>query len=266
MSSVTVIIGIIILLASLVCYAFVAQAIQVKKEKRKRLLAALSSQLRNFKFVLSGCPDGFLSKELKSLVLRSLIEVCEQLSKLQPKDPTPQQDLQIYTQQLTDTQRSASQQIYTKLESPQQIKDVKMSLEELHRFVFNLEGQGRLTRSQGDVYRNQIKQLVLRVTVDGYTLNGQAAKQAQKTKLALHYYDLALKLLTRENQSGTFTDQISQLQAITEELGKQLTEEEKDAPLQRAESEEAQAALDDEWSKFADDRDSAIWKKKQLYD
>lgn len=265
MSSVTVIIGIIVLLAVLVCYAFVSQAIQVKREKRKRLLAALNAQLRNFKFVLSGCPDGFLSKELKTLVLRSLIEVCEQLSKLAPKDPSFPQDLQVYTQQLTEAQRASTQTTQTKLESPQQIKDVKMSLEELHRFIFNLEGQGRLTRSQGDVFRNQIKQLVLRVTVDGYVLNGQTAKQAQKIKLALHYYDLALKLLIREGKAGTYADRIAQLKTITEELSSQLSEEEIAAPLQTG-NEEDQAELDDEWNKFSEDSSDKIWKKKQVYD
>lgn len=265
MSSVTVITGIIILLAALVCYAFTAQTIQNKRERKKRLLAALKSQSRNFKFILNGCPDGFLTKDLKLILLRSLIDVSEQLSRLEPSEPQFSQDLKQYTQGLAEAQREAPSTTSVSIENPQQIKEVKMSLEELHRFIFNLEGQGRVTRNQGDAYRNQIKQLVLRITVDSYVINGQSAKQSGKTKLAHHNYDLALKLLAREGKPGVFTKKLQQLRAITEELKTQLSAEEDASPLSTEEL-EAQSELTDEWDKFSEDSSEDIWKKKQVYD
>lgn len=265
MSSVTVITGIIVLLAALVCYAFVSQTLQNKREQKKRLLAALKSQSRNFKFILNGCPDGFLTKDLRLIVLRSLIDVSEQLTRLEPKEAQHGQDLKLFTQKLGEVQREAPNQAQGTLENPQQIKEIKMSLEELHRFIFTLEGQGRVTRNQGDVYRNQIKQLVLRITVDGYVINGQTARQSDKTKLALHYFDLALNLMLREGKPGMFDAKIQQMKALTEELGSQLSEEEGAAPLSEEDA-ETQAALDDEWDKFSEGSSDSIWKKKQVYD
>lgn len=265
MSSVTVITGIIVILAVLVCYAFVAQTIQNKRERRKRLLAALKSQSRNFKFILDGCPDGFLTKDLKLVVLRSLIEVSEKLSREEPKEPQFGNDLKHYTERLAEAQREEPNPQRVAIENPQQIKEAKMSLEELHRFIFNLEGQNRVTRNQGDAYRNQIKQLVLQITVDGYFISGQSAKQAGKTKLALHYFDLAFKLLAREDKYGLFKNKSQQLQSLTEELKAQLSEEEGEAALSSEEL-KAQSELTGEWDKFSGESDEDLWKKKQVYD
>ncbi len=265
MSTVTVITGIIILLAALVCYAFVSQTIHNKREQKKRLLAALKSQSRNFKFILNGFPKGFLTKELRLIVLRSVIEVSEQLTRLEPNDQQYTQDLKLFTDMLGEAQREQPSQEQAAIETPQQIKEIKMSLDELHRFIFNLEGRGRLARKQADAFRNQIKQLVLRTTVDGYVMNGRTARQASKTKLAHHYYNLALKLLQREGKAGLYDGKIQNLRVITEELASQLSEEEQSTPIS-AEDAETQAQLDSEWNKFSEDSTDSMWKKKQVYD
>lgn len=267
MSSVTVISGIIILLVALVCYAFAMQTIQQKREKRKRLLAALTAQARSFKFIMNGCPDDFLTKDLKTVLLRSLIEVHEQLAQLEPSNTTHRQDIQLFSSTMTEVQRKPPTNATAALASQQQIKEAKMSLEELHKFIFNMEGNSRISRNQADSYRSQIKQLVLKITVDGYILSGQNAKQAGKTKLALHNYDTALSLLLRDGKAGKFDTLIGQLKAISAELTEKLVEEEDDGmlPLSDLEREE-QDSLNDQWDKFSDDTSSGVWKKKQIYD
>jgi len=267
MSSVTVISGIIVLLAALVCYAFAMQTIQHKREKRKRLLAALTAQARSFRFILTGCPEGFLTKDLKIVVLKSLIEVHEQLAQLDPGNPNHKQDIQLFGTTLAETQRNPPSNANISLSSQQQIKEAKMSLEELHRFVFNMESNNRISRNQAEGYRAQIKQLVLKITADGYVLSGQNANQAGKTKLALHNFDLALKLLLREGKAGKFDALISQLKGICAELSEKLAEEESDGLLPMSDEErEEQESLNDEWDKFADDSSDGLWKKKQVYD
>ncbi|WP_370981463.1 hypothetical protein [Agaribacterium sp. ZY112] len=264
MSTVTVIIGIIVLLAALVCYAFVSQSIQNKREQRKRMLTSLKNQSRGFRFMLSGCPEGFLPKELKILVQRSLLGVSEQLSQLEPNEPLHKQELQTISQSLAETQKEAPKNQVVTLNTPQQIKDVKMSLEELHRFVFNLESQGQMTRPQADTYRSQIKQLVLQATVDGYVLQGHNAKQSEKTKLAIHYFDLAIQLMQREGKVGSFEGRIAQLSEQVKELNIRLQEEIEAGQHVAEISDENE--LEDEWNKFGSDSSEDIWKKKQVYD
>ena len=259
MSSVTVISGIIILLVALVCYAFALQTIQAKREKRKRLLAALKSQARSFKFMLSGCPEGFLSKELTVFVLRNLIDVLEQLSQLESAESSHRQEMETYSNLLLTTQQEAAPTSRASLETLQQIKEVRMSLEELHRYVFHIEGQNKITRAQADAYRAQIKVLVLLATVDGYILNARQAMQKSKAKLALHYFELAQKSIVKEGKADLFENKLEQIENVISELRTDLTGEDIDDV-----SEEEKEELDAEWDKFADTDDT--WKKKQFYD
>lgn len=261
MSSITVISLIIVLLAGLVCYAFVSQTIQQKREQKKRLLAALQAQARSFKFVLSGCPPGFLTKELTMLVQRNLIDVCEQLARLEPKEPKHLQDVQVYGAALADTQRQPPPSTREPIDNPQKVKEIKMSLEELHRYIFKMEGQQRINRTQADAFRAQIRQLVLQLTVDGYMLNGLNAENNDKIKLALHYFDLAESLMIREGQNGMFDAKIAQANSKIESL-KQRMEDEGISTAEIDDNEKEE--LEGEWGKFSEDDDT--WKKKQVYD
>lgn len=138
-----------------------------------------------------------------------------------------------------------------------------MCLEELHRFIFQLEAKTTLTRAQADAYRAQIRQLVLQVTVDQYVIQGRAAEQMSKTKLAVHYFDLALNLLIRESKPGQFEGRIAQLRDTLDGLKRQLHDEQENKTISDRDLAEQQE-IEDEWNRFGSDED--IWKKKHAYD
>lgn len=259
MSSVYIISSIVILLAILACYAFVSQTLALRRQHRERLLTVLTAKVRNFKHMLSGFPTGFLPKDLTVLVLRSLIDMYEQLVDIDPDNAQYRQDLQSVSQQLNEVQRQTKPVAPAAIDNPQQLKDAKTCLEELHKFVFQLEGKGALNRTQADNYRNLIKQLVLQVTVDAYLFSGRHARQASKTRLAIHYYTLAHKLLSKENKAGAQDKKLAAINQILQELQDKLQEEEPHAngPAKPVEDTEA------DWNKLKPD-DS--WKKKQVYD
>lgn len=263
MSSINIIVTIILLLAALVCYAFIAQTLKQKRELRNRLLAALKVRSRTFKFMLNGFPAGFLPRELTMLVQRSLIEVCENLTRLEPKEPAHLQDLQAISSMLADTQRHAKPPAEVTLNNPQQIKEVKICLEELNRFIHNLESKNSLSHNQAESYRNQIRQLVVQLTVDNYTMQGRAADQASKLKLALHFYDLAVKLLIREGKPGKYNERIATLKERIHELSDTLPDTTREESLSDEEKAE-QEAIANEWDKFGSE--DKIWKKKHVYD
>lgn len=263
MSSVTVITSIIVLLAALLCYAFIAQTISQKRQQRERLLTALKARVRNFKFMLSGFPAGFLPKELTLLVQRSLMQLLEQLAKLEP-NANHTQDLQGVAQQMAETQRqppqtNSSVQI---VDNPQRVREIKACLEELYKFVFHLEGKRLLARAQADIHRAMIRNLVLQLTVDSYVLHGRIARDKDKPRLAIHYFDLALKLMLKERASGQFDGRINQLRAAMAELEGRMLNEAPLTPEPRADDPD-QSAINEEWDKFAKEQS---WKKKQVYD
>ncbi len=264
MSTASIIVIIVILLGALVSYAFVQQTVQTKRDQRIRLTSALKSRSRSFKFMLSGFPEGFLTKELKILVQRSLADVSEQLSKLDPNDPAHLQDLQIVNSQMSETQRQPPTSTPPTLDNPQQIKDVRACLEELHKYVYKLEAKQTIPRNQAQVFSNQIKALSLQVAVDGHVLNGNQARQAGKTKLAIHYFDLAQNLILRESKSDVMKKRLDQIKAIVEKLKERLSDEEQATPISAEEQDQAEE-VQGEWDKFSSDQED-IWKKKNVYD
>lgn len=262
MSSIAIITAIIVLLAALVCYAFVAQTLTQKRQQRERLAAALKARLRDFKFMLSGLPAGFLPKELVLLVQRSLMQVLEQLARLEPANSAHAQELQSVAQQMAEVQRQPTQTAATApLDSAAKVKETKVCLEELYKFIFQLEGKKGMTAAQAEAYRNMIKQLVLQLTIDSYVMHGRAARDKGKPRLAIHYYDLALKLMTRERANGQFEPRIKQMQSLIGELELQNDT----APLAAAAPavETDQELVSEEWDKFEKESN---WKKKQIYD
>lgn len=264
MSSVTVITSIIVLLAALVCYAFIAQTIAQKRQQKERLLAALKARVRNFKFILNGFPPGFLPKELTLLVQRSVMQLLEQLAKLEPGNNGYQEDMQTIAQQMAETQRQAPSATNqpTAIENPQKAREIKACLEELYKFIFHLEGKKNLSRAQADIYRGMVRHLVLQLTVDSYVLHGRIARDKGKLRLAIHHLDLALKLMMKERASGQFDGRIAQMRATINDLESRVANESNDT-TEVPEEENEQAAISSEWDKFSQDQN---WKKKQIYD
>jgi hypothetical protein len=218
----------------------------------------LGAKVRNFKHMLNGFPAGFLSKDLTILVLRSLIDLYEQLVGTDPDSSQYKQDLQATSQQLNDIQRQNRPVAPVAIENPQQIKDAKTCLDELHKFVFQLEGKGALNRTQAETYRNQIKQLLLQITIDAYLFSGKHARQGNKTRLAIHYFGLAHKLLVKENKAGGQDKKIAGLTQILQELEEKLQAEEPRASVIKPPDD-----TEAEWTKI---KPEDSWKKKQLYD
>jgi len=262
MSSVPVIIAIVVLLAGLVCYAFIAQTVSQKKQQKERLLLALKSRIRNFKFMLSGFPPGFLPKELTLLVQKSLAQLLDQLSKMEPNHPGHKEDLKTIVQQMAETQRLQQNQPSSPIENPKQAREIKTSLEELYKYVFQLEGKKQLTGSQAEAYRNTIRQLVIQLTLDSCALQSRLARDKGKPRLALHYVELALKLALKERNGGRLDNQIAQLRATRSELERLVNES--PATEENSAEEADSSAINSEWDKFAQEQQN--WKKKQIYD
>ncbi len=226
------------------------------------MLAGFKTRARNFKFMLSGFPQGFLPKELTLLVQKSLHHVCEQLCKLDSDDESHKQDLISVTKQMAATQKQAPQSASNNsIENPQQSQEIKACLEELYKFVFHLEANKEMARPQADTYRGMIKHLVLQLTVDSYALHGKVAKDKGKNRLALHYFNLGLDLTLKEKNNARFEGRIAQFKEVIANLEQKERENE---DTQEASPPKPGGEQSDEWDSYQQDKGD--WKKKQMYD
>lgn len=259
MSSILIVSVIFALLVVLVGYAFVYQTLEKRRKRRQRLLTALKHRQRNFKFMASGFPPGFLTKDLTLIIYRALLDACEQLSRLEPKDPSYAEDYSYFSSELESIkQQSHSER--SRLENPQQIGEIKQLLQELYRFIAHQTERNNLTQTQGQAYKDQIKRLALQASVDTHAASARQAQAAGKPRLAVHHYNLARKLLQRENGGQGYQKQLSQISEIVAKLEQQLAQD--------PSAEQEPGALPEEqkeWDQFSEET-SGGWKKKQLYD
>jgi hypothetical protein len=265
MTQIYIIVGVIAVIAALVCYVFVRQTIGERKLERERLQRALNKRAKELLQAIAVFPENFLSKELIIFLYRSIIDAYEQLTKLDASSKTYVEALQTYTAQLEAATRKPDNQQVENIQSPAQINELKQYLNLIGNFLQKTMQRGRLTQKQHTHYLQLLKDLVISLTVNGYTISARQSVEMQKTKLALHHYDLAKKLLIKESPTG-FQARIAKINAAMEPL----------LLLQATEETEVQEGNknpytddnpDDEdkgkWSEFEED---SGWKKKNIYD
>lgn len=254
--STTAVIAIIVgALAILIAYAFVSQALERRRKERQRLLSALHLRNKDFKYMARGFPDGFLPKDLNIMVLQCLVDTCERLCELEPADKNHQDDLALYTQQLSELRLRPAGAKRKALTSPGQVKEVTKLLQGLSNYIAGQQQRGLVTESQAQQYVSQIKHLVVQITLDNYLLSARHALNAQKHHLAIHYYTLAKKLLTRQSGEINYQKQIHQLNDTIAKLEKVAAE--------HSQSNNLPAEGSSEWEEFEKER---AWQLKTQYD
>jgi len=259
MSSLMIASIIFALLVVLVGYAFISQTLEKRRQRRQRLLTALKHRQRNFKFMLSNFPPGFLTKDLSLIAYRALLDACEHLSHLEPKEPSHMEDFTHYSSEMEALKHQANPK-RGRVERPEQVGEIKQQLHDLYRFIVQQAERGNIGHTQAQTYTDQIKRLAVQASVDAYTVSARQAQAAGKPRLAVHFYTLARKQLTKDGGNQIYAKQIAQLSKVINKLQQQLALE-TDIPGQKAGLAPEEQK---EWEQF--DQEEEGWKKKQIYD
>ncbi len=256
MTQIYITIAIIGIIALLVCYVFIRQTLGEKQKEKDRLHRALVKRAKELLQVLSIFPEDFLPKELVVFIYRCIIDAYEQLSRLMPEDNTYVEALKMHSSQLEATIRKPDNAKFTELQSSAQINELRQHLNLLGNFLQKSLKRKHITPKQHAHYRQLLKELIIKLAVNNYTITAKQALDMQKTKLSIHYYDLAKKLLIRETPSH-YQESIDDINRQIEPL----IELEK---TEQAELNSTQNDNDDgEWGEVKDESD---WKKKNVYD
>lgn len=253
MSTTTIIIAVSASLAVLVIVVFALQQFERSNQAKQATIAALKTRLRNFQYLLEGFPDGFLSRDLRVLVCRCLLDALEQLVKLEPRHAQHRQELAAVSERMQQLRNQPQQGAYQPLGNGEQIQEVQRLLTNLLGVVEKLTESKRLTPVEGSHYRNEISALTLRITLDGYLQAAQQAMPAGKPRVAAHYYRLAADKMRKHNGNGVFSDQLQLCEQRIAEL-EQLAEH----------HEPVSAAPPEGWQGLTEEEEA--WKKKSVYD
>ncbi|AFU98028.1 hypothetical protein [Simiduia agarivorans] len=256
MSAIYIVAGIIAVIGAIICYLFITQSLEKKRKQRERLIRALHQRAKVFRYILSGFPPNFLTKELTLLVQRCLTDVLQQLAQLEPKERSHVEEIAMVANLMQTTQQRPDDGKRPTLQSQAQVKDVKTHLQELYKFLMHLQKRGTIKKVEADDFGEQIKLLVLQISIDAYILQAKAAKQGDKPKLALHYFGLAKKLIEKD-ETGKFQTTLLKLNKIMAEL------EAVAAPDGALPTPDEEAGEDKAWDEL---KSQDSWKKKNVYD
>ncbi|WP_019530329.1 hypothetical protein [Dasania marina] len=252
--STTIIIGLVaILLAVLVAVAIMMQTIEKNNKEKRRLEAALKSRARNFQHMLEGFPEGFLNKDLRLLVCQCLLEVYKQLKSVAPKNTTYSKNLNTVDQQVQTIKNQPDNNTAVQLTDPAQIKEIQKLLKSLHGFIGKLNKSKQLSNEQAKAYAQQVRNLIIRTSLDVLISGVNDAVSRKKPRLAIHYIHMIIDKLTKENGSGQYVEQIAAYK-------QQITELEQQALTQ----DEHMQEVAEEWDNATED--DATWKKNAIYD
>lgn len=265
MTQIYITIGLITVIALLVCFVFIRQTIGERKRERDRLQRVLVKRAKDLTQMVSAFPENFLPNELVVFIYRCIIDAYEQLTKLVPEDNNYLDELKMHSAQLEAVVRTPDKKQTVDMQSTTQINELRQYLNLLGKFLQKSMERQHISSKQHAHYKTLLKELIVKLAVNNYKITAQQAANNGQTKLAIHYYDLAKKLLMRDTPTD-YSDQIAHIEESEKPL---LAIEAQTKEAERTkQAEEQENSSDDpqgksEWSDFEED---AGWQKKNVYD
>ena len=263
MTSLNIIIGSILLTCAVIGFIFITQSIAKRKRERARLFDALKKRSKELLQMLNAFPPHFLPKEISVFLYRCIVDVFEQLSKLEPGRPELLEQFMLHTTAMEMMIRQPANTKQVNLKNTTQINEIRQYLNYLGRFMQKWQQRGNISSTQYAAYRLVLKNLVTRLMIDNYMLAATKSLDIGKIKLAVHYLTLAKNVIVKEGQTNTQSDNITH-------INKELIRLKESLKLKAAAEDEIQADItvpvetDGERKNALGANDD--WKKKNVYD
>ncbi len=210
MTTTTIIIAVLASLFLLITVTFTLQQLEKNTSEKNALIASLKGQVRNFRHMLEGFPEGLLNRDLKLLVCQCIAESTTQLLRLDRKDPQIHQWQREVNEKMALLQgQPATTSQYQIPTDATQLQEVQKLLTNLFNVVQQLHKSKRLSQQQASNYAQQVLRLNTRIAVDANLAAAQNALQNAKPRLAAHYYGVAIDKMNKDNADNTYTPQIA---------------------------------------------------------
>ena len=236
----------------LIGIAIAMQTIEKNKKEKNRLLSGLTGRARNFDYMLAGFPEGFLNTNLQVLVCKCLLDVYEQLTRLEPKNSQHASRTRTVRQQLQQLSKKAATNKTVNLTDANQIQEVQKLLTNLFNFISKLTSSKKISNKDGLIYAKQIRRLMLQTSLDALTIARDQALKDNKPRLVTHYLEMAVEKMSKENEDGFYSTSIANYTQKIDEYNTEAAAEE--LKKKSTVNSEEQTKKDDSW------------KKKALYD
>jgi len=252
---------------ALAIFSVIHQAVEQKRAEKRRIVAGLERHAVHIQELLSGFPQGYLTKELVAFLYDNLLETYEKLEQLDPHS-THQENLEKYNNNkkaLIESdylvQRRA---VFATL---QEVKEMKQRLRDLLIIIAGAVQNHTLSGAQANQFKQYLSKAMLSINLNTYRLAALQAESADKLPIAIHYYEQAKKLLiTSSVASNTVLEnkpRIDEYDQLIKNLSDKLAQQ---AASPLAKNGENNPEFDGLGNRFVINDESDPSKKKQIYD
>lgn len=244
----------------LIIIAWIAHRVEVIKTDLAKKNAFHKDRARSLNFILDTLPTKHLAKELIQLMIHHITLHLEKALDLDPSNTDIRHRLeQMKSTDIAYLNGAGNTGDLRSTTIGQKLKDSQRALKGLKEFILQQHKAGVLRRNVATRYIKSLHSLGLQIMLEGLTNQAKYNMRSGHTSLAIHYYQLALTELNKNNKENQLNTQIEQLSHIIKKLKQQQKEEtEKDV------EEREPSTLGDEWEKQIGDEDA--WKVKNYYD
>ena len=244
----------------LIIIAWVAHRVEVTKSDLAKKIAFHRDRARSLNFVVDTLPTKHLAKELTELIIQHIVLHLEKALELDPSSNDVRHRLErVKTMDVNQLNARSDPRDVQPGSIGQKLKDAQRALKILKEFILQQHRAGVLRRNIATGYIKSLHNLGLQIMLVGLTNQAKYNLREGHTALAIHYYQLAMTELHKNNKDNLFNPQIAQLSQMIKKLKAQQKAETGDDAVEREPS-----TLGDEWEKQIGDEEA--WKVKNYYD
>ncbi len=239
----------------LIMLFYISHSIEKQRREKALLLANLSDYVYRLQRVLDSIPLGYISKDLKLVLLGQIKSRLEKLVSLAPHKDRFRKSLDSTVGQIAELSKVTTQVSPPPLKNKDEVENLRVMLQDLSKIVEHMAASNVITAPDAKRHMLDLQKSYSSANISLMISNAEAAKAQNKPKVALVHYKNALAEMHKRNQTNMYDAKIQQITAIVSELVK-LT----DAPSPAKTDPNSESELGQAIDSLLEEEDA--WKKK----
>jgi len=253
-------ITIVLALAAIVVVSIIVIVVTQMREKarieRARKITALGDNYKRCERLLSEIPGQYLTPELKLLLLKRMLDICNDLAGLKSSLPVSQwRESAEQRKILVRENRDEIRQI--KIDSVEKSNAAKDLLQNLFKLIESMHKSGRIDAATAKKNLKYVLFLVHKTHADLHVFQARDLIRQNEIRKAIHAYHLASTEMGKSQDNPLAMKAVKSFRIRIKELEAMMTEGGNASPA------ESGSKLDKQWDDFLHDEE---WKKKADYD
>jgi len=197
----------------LIVIGYFSQLVEKNKLEKARLRADLSDRIRRCAGLSRSFPGQLMTPELKLLLARLELYLCERLQPLDRASPTLPARINELRSAVEKGSDIPVENLPVQILSEASAKEARLQLEDLQALVVWPNKQGRLDTEAAKHWLSNIQHMLVMLHIDYFNNQGRAALQQNSPHKARLAFERGVQYLRRHKEQARYQPQLKQLEA-----------------------------------------------------